>query len=66
LNGIEIDVTAGFGPSGIDVPQPLRLAAMMLATRWFENRDGGFIDAVPPDVADTFQALVAPYRVVRL
>lgn len=66
INGIEIDVTAGYGASGIDVPQPLRLAIMMLATRWFETRDGFFSDDVPGDVADAFEALIAPYRVVRL
>jgi uncharacterized phiE125 gp8 family phage protein len=66
LNGVEIDVTAGYGASGIDVPQPLRLAIMMLATRWYEGRDGFFTDAVPGDVADAFEALIAPFRVVRL
>jgi uncharacterized phiE125 gp8 family phage protein len=65
-NGVEIDVTAGFGASGIDVPQPLRLAIMMLATRWYEARDGSFVDSVPADIADALAALIAPYRVVRL
>lgn len=66
MNGIEIDVSAGFGPSSLDVPQPLRLAVVMLATRWYEARDGGFIDNVPGDIADAFEALIAPFRVVRL
>lgn len=66
LNGIEVDLTAGFGPSGVTVPQPLRLAILMLATRWYEGRDGRFSDSVPGDIADAFEALIAPYRVVRL
>lgn len=65
-NGIEIDVTAGFGPTGAAVPRPLRLAILMLATRWYEARDGRVIDSVPADIGDAFAALIAPYRVVRL
>lgn len=66
LNGIEIDVVAGFGASGISVPQPLRLAIMTLVARWFENREGAGFGIVPSAVADAFEALVAPYRVMRL
>jgi uncharacterized phiE125 gp8 family phage protein len=66
LNGIEIDVVAGFGPSGLEVPQPLRLAISMLVARWYENREGAGFGIVPSVVADAFEALVAPYRVLRL
>lgn len=66
LNGIEIDVVAGFGASGVAVPQPLRLAIMTLVARWFENREGAGFGIVPSAVADAFEALVAPYRVLRL
>lgn len=66
LNGIEIDVVAGFGPSGLEVPQPLRLAISMLVARWYENREGAGFGIVPSAVADAFEALVAPYRVLRL
>ncbi len=66
LNGIEIDVVAGYGPSGVAVPQPLRLAIMMLVARWFENREGAGFGIVPSAVSDAFEALVAPYRVMRL
>lgn len=66
LNGIEIDVTVGFGASGIDVPQPLRRAVMMLAARWYENPDGTVVGAMPADIAEGFEALIAPYRIVRL
>lgn len=65
-NGIEIDVTAGYGPSGIDVPAPLRQAIMMLAANIYEHRGpaghdlGGHV--APPGV----HALIAPYRILKL
>ena len=66
LNGIEIDVVAGYGASGLAVPQPLRLAIMMLVARWFENREGASFGVVPSTLADAFEAAIAPYRVLRL
>lgn len=66
FNGLEIDVVAGYGPSGLDVPQPLRLAIMMLVARWFESREGVATGLVPSSIAGPFEALVAPYRVMRL
>ncbi len=66
VNGIEIDVTAGYGPSSVDVPAPLRQAIMMLTAHWYEHRG-----AVGHDMAGTvpplgFDALIAPYRVLSL
>jgi uncharacterized phiE125 gp8 family phage protein len=66
VNGIEIDVTAGYGASAIDVPTPLRQAIMMLVAHWYEHRG-----AVGHDMAgDTpplgYEALIAPYRVLHL
>jgi len=66
LNGIEIDVTAGYGASGISVPQPLQLAMMMLVARWYETRDGTAIGTVPASIAQGFDALVEPFRVLRV
>lgn len=62
-NGIEIDVTAGYGVTSLAVPAPLRHAVMMLVSHWFEHRGAvGFDQA--GDVAPLgFEALVAPYRV---
>ena len=34
----EIDFTAGYGTSGVDVPQPLRQAIRLLVTHWYEHR----------------------------
>ncbi|MDK9697792.1 MAG: head-tail connector protein [Siculibacillus sp.] len=66
VNGIEIDVVAGYGPSGLEVPQPLRLAVMTLVARWYEDREGLAYGIVPSRVAAAFEALVAPFRVMRL
>ncbi|TBW40990.1 hypothetical protein EYW49_02205 [Siculibacillus lacustris] len=66
MNGLEIDLVAGYGPSGIDVPQPLRLAIMILVARWYENREGYAYGVVPSSIADAFEALVAPHRIRRL
>jgi uncharacterized phiE125 gp8 family phage protein len=66
-NGIEIDVTAGYGSSSLDVPAPLRQAIMMLVAHWYEHRGG----PVGHDMAgyflpQGFEALIAPYRVLAL
>ena len=66
INGIEIDVVAGYGASGLSVPQPLRLAVMTLVARWYEDREGLSYGIVPSRVAAAFEALVAPFRVMRL
>lgn len=65
-NGIEIDVTAGYGASSVDIPAPLRQAMMMLVAHWYEHRG-----AVGHDLAGEipplgFDALVAPYRILSL
>ena len=66
VNGIEIDVTAGYGPSSVDVPAPLRQAIMTLTAHWYEHRGvvgHDMAGAVPPH---GFDALIAPYRMLSL
>jgi uncharacterized phiE125 gp8 family phage protein len=66
VNGIEIDVTAGYGPSSVDVPAPLRQAIMMLTAHWYEHRGvvgHDMAGAIPPY---GFDALIAPYRILSL
>lgn len=57
LAGIEIDVTAGFGPASA-VPEALRHAVRLVAARLFEERGDGEARPMPPEAA----ALMAPYR----
>ncbi|NRG19395.1 phage head-tail connector protein [Rhizobiales bacterium] len=65
LNGIEIELTAGYGDAGEDVPAPLRQAILLLVAHWFEHREAG-IDAATASIPFGFDALVAGYRVPRL
>ena len=66
VNGIAIDVTAGYGPSSVDVPAPLRQAVLMLVTHWYEHRGAVGHDMAGRVAPLGFDALVAPYRVVAL
>ena len=61
-NGIAITVTAGFGPAAADVPQPLRQAILILIAHWFEHRG----TENPPPLPLTLDALIRPWREVRL
>lgn len=58
----EVDYVAGFGVSGLDVPQPLRHAIRLLVTHWYENRSAAIVgdSSVPPPFG--YRELVAPYR----
>lgn len=61
-NGIAIAVTAGFGGAASTVPEPLRQAILMLVAHWHEHRG----NAEPPALPLTLDALIQPYREVRL
>lgn len=66
MNGIEIDVTAGYGPLADDVPTPLKQAILMLAAHWFEQREAAMMGVVSNEVAFGVSRLLARYRLVRL
>jgi uncharacterized phiE125 gp8 family phage protein len=66
VNGIEIEVTAGYGTSSIDVPGPLRQAIMMLVAHWYEHRGVVGHDRAGEIPPVGFDALIAPYRVLSL
>lgn len=63
-NGIEIDLTCGYGPAAADVPEPLRHAIRLLVARWFENR-GDAVSADAPLPSDVL-LLISPFRRPRL
>jgi len=65
FNGIEIDLTAGYGGPA-EVPEPLRLAVLVLAAHSFEFRAGFGPEAQPVDIPQAYRRLVAPFRAVRL
>jgi uncharacterized phiE125 gp8 family phage protein len=62
LNGISVTVEAGFGATAAAVPEPLRQAMLILVAHWYENRG----NAEPPAMPLTVDALIRPYREVRL
>ncbi len=65
-NGIEIDMTAGFGSDGDSVPAPLKHAILMLAAHWYEHRDPGEIGTDGTRIPDAVSSLIMPFRTIRL
>lgn len=59
---IEVDLTAGFGDTADDIPMPLRQAVMLVLAQSYEFRG----DDNPPPVPMMVDALLMPYRMVRL
>jgi uncharacterized phiE125 gp8 family phage protein len=64
--GIEIDIEAGYGDTGEDVPEPFKQAIRLLVAHWYENRRivaaSGEVASMPASVS----ALIAPFRVLSL
>ncbi len=64
MNGIEIDVVAGFA-SRAHIPPALGEAVLRLAAFWFEHRlDEAAVNLAP--MPTHIEGLIAPYREVRL
>ena len=66
LGGLEIDATVGYGAAATDVPAPIRQALLMLVAHWYEHREPVAVGATPARIPDTVDALLAPFREVRL
>ena len=64
LDGVTIDFTAGFGAAA-DVPAPLKQAVLILTAHFYEQREAASDDRLYT-VPQTVDALIAPYREVRL
>ena len=60
-NGIEIEVTAGFGATASAMPQPLREALLQLVAHWYGHRGDESVR-----LPLTVESIVAEYREVRL
>ncbi len=65
-SGLQIDFTCGYGPAPGDVPAPLRQAVLMLMAHYFENREVLQSSPASPILPMGVQALLAPYRIMRL
>ncbi len=66
LNGIEIDFVAGFGASGVDVPDALKRAMLMHVALMFAFRGAVAAQNQPVGVPDGYDRLIAPFRLRRL
>jgi uncharacterized phiE125 gp8 family phage protein len=65
-NGIEIDLSVGFGASAASVPAPLKHAVLMLAAHWHEHRDPVEIGSTAARIPDAVADLIQPFRKFRL
>lgn len=66
VNGIEIDIRTGFGETGVEVPDGLKRAILLLMAFWFEHRGTGQTakqDAIWPD---GYERIIARYRHLEL
>lgn len=66
INGIEVDLRAGFGTAGAEVPDLLKRAVILLAAHWFEFRADLGPELRAASVPRGFERLIAPYRLRRL
>ena len=65
-NGAEIDIVAGFGDLGLDVPGTLRRAILLLLAHWYEFRGAIPPSQQPVSLPPGFETLVRGYRRVNL
>lgn len=61
-NGFEIDIVVGFGDLGIDIPDTLRRAILLLVAHWFEFRGAVSPQDQPVSLPPGFDILIAPHR----
>ncbi len=66
IDGIGIDLRAGFGDTAADVPEPIRQAILMLVAHWYEHRDPIEIGTAAARIPTAVGDLLKPYRQVRL
>ena len=64
--GLEIEFTAGYGAVASDVPLPIRQAILLLLAQSYEHRDSGAPNTTLSGLPMMAEALLMPYRQVRL
>ena len=65
-NGIEINFRAGFGDTGVEVPDSLKRAILLLVAFWFENRGTGHGELAVRVWPEGYERLIASYRMMEL
>ncbi len=66
MNGIEIDIVAGFGDTSLDIPDNLRRALLLLISHNYEFRGAVPVDQQPASEPHGFRTLIAPFRRIGL
>lgn len=65
-DAVSVAYVAGYGPAGDDVPAAIRHAMLLLVGHWYENRESVVVGTTTVQVPLAVQALLGPYRRVRL
>jgi uncharacterized phiE125 gp8 family phage protein len=66
MNGIEIDFRTGFGNTGVDVPDGLKRAILLLVSFWFEHRGTGETSEQLAIWPDGYERIINRYRRMEL
>ncbi|MEP1206722.1 MAG: head-tail connector protein [Rhizobiaceae bacterium] len=61
-NGLEIDIIAGMGDTGVEVDDALKRAILMLVAHWYEFRGAVAPEQQPVSMPAGIDALIAPYK----
>ena len=62
VNPIIVRFVCGYGDATTDVPEPIRLAILMLIAHWFENREATIVGQTVITVPYAVDCLLANYR----
>ncbi len=62
MNGIEVDFIAGYGDTGVDVPDTLKRALLMLIAHWYEFRGAIAPGDQPVSIPPGFETLIHPFK----
>lgn len=63
VNPIEIEFTCGYGATSASVPEPIRMAMLMLISHWYEIREPVIVGQQIAGVPMSVDALITEYRV---
>lgn len=66
INGIEVDFTAGFGDTAVDVPGTLKRAMLLHVGQMYLVRGAVALADQPAVLPDGYERLIAPFRLRRL
>lgn len=65
-NGLEIDMVVGLGDFGVDTPESLKRAIMLLIAHWYEFRGAVSPSQQPVSLPPGFENLIMPHRRLNL